>query len=88
MINMKGFEECLNPKCKKLSEATETHISMVCASCDQLVSGLEKLTESLQEEHAFDYDGIVRLEKMAMRARKLLNETGDLYNMMYEKDLL
>lgn len=65
----------------------DTHING-CASCDQLVSGLEKLIESLQEEHAFEYDGIVRLETMAMRARKLLNETGDLYNMMYEKDLL
>ena len=97
---MKEWKECLNPKCKKVSEetekrlaavtgnATEKRLAAVTGNADEIQHNLWFLKESLDKDFLMDYDGYLRLQTLSALANKIYNEVCDLYNLVYEKDLL
>ena len=42
----------------------------------------------LNKDFLLDYDGYLRLQTLSALANKIYNEVCDLYNLIYEKDLL
>jgi len=85
---MKDWKECLNPKCKKVSEETEKRLAAVTGNADEIQHNLWFLKESLNKDFLLDYDGYLRLQTLSALANKIYNEVCDLYNLIYEKDLL
>lgn len=85
---MKDWKECLNPKCKKVSEETEIRLAAVTGNADEIQHNLWFLKESLNKDFLMDYDGYLRLQTLSALANKIYNEVCDLYNLIYEKDLL
>jgi hypothetical protein len=85
---MKKLGECLNPKCKKLSESTEEAIVKVCGNSDELIHNLWMLQESLEKDYAISYEGYVRIEALRAKISPIYDELTDFYNIVSEKDMV
>lgn len=85
---MKRLEECLNPKCKKLSENTEEAIVKVCGNADELIHNLWMLQDSLEKDFAISHEGHVRIEALRAKLSPIYEELTDFYNIVSEKDMV
>lgn len=85
---MKKLGECLNPKCKKLSESTEDEIAKVCGSADEFIHNLWLLQECLEKDFAISDEGRVRIEALRAKISPIYGELTDFYNIVSEKDLV
>lgn len=85
---MKKLEECLNPKCKNLSESTEEAIAKVCGNADELIHNLWMLRENLEKDYGITYEGYIRIEALRAKIQPIYEELTDFYNIVSEKELL